>query len=278
MSAPLSPGLARVAVRELDWIWHDRVALALVLGVPLLAIAVLSLTFSNAVIRDLRVDVVDQDQTQTSMTYVQAVNAAPGVSVDAAIDRPQRRHARRPVRRGDRARSIMPRDLERDIAAGKRPQIVIFYNKQYFTPGNIASSALASAVSAATADLPPFARRVAAIAPGPLVVEQYVLTNPGAELRPVPAARDPADGAARRDRHCRRATPSARNSARATLRDWMAAAGGDPLTALVGKLAPYFGIFVLLHGRGRGRHHPWRLSRCRSAASAVLTGRRRHAC
>jgi len=30
------------------------------------------------------------------------------------------------------------------------------------------------------------------------------------------------------------------------LGEWLEAAGGDPLTALVGKLAPYFGIFVLL--------------------------------
>ena len=68
MSAPLSPGFVNVAVREALWIWRDRVALALVIGVPLFAIALLSLTFSNAVIRDLRVDVVDQDKTQTSMT------------------------------------------------------------------------------------------------------------------------------------------------------------------------------------------------------------------
>ena len=35
-------------------------------------------TFSEPVIRRLRVAVVDQDRTQTSMTYVQAVDAAPG--------------------------------------------------------------------------------------------------------------------------------------------------------------------------------------------------------
>ena len=28
--------------------------------------------------------------------------------------------------------------------------------------------------------------------------------------------------------------------------EWLAAAGGDPVTALVGKLAPYFGAFVLM--------------------------------
>src|SRR5260221_7884876 len=81
MQARFSPGFLAVATRELDWLRRDGVALALVLAIPLLAIAVLSFTFSNAVIRDLRVDVVDQDQTYTSMTYVQAVNAAPGVNV-----------------------------------------------------------------------------------------------------------------------------------------------------------------------------------------------------
>ena len=73
---------------------------------------------------------------------------------------------------------IEPRGLERDIIAGKRPQIVILHNKQYFTPGNIASGALTAAVSNATADLPAAPSGPAGYAPGPLVVEQYVLTNP----------------------------------------------------------------------------------------------------
>ena len=57
----LPPGLIAVAWREVQWIWRDRVALLLVAGVPLLAFALLSLTFSNAVVRDLKVDVVDAD-------------------------------------------------------------------------------------------------------------------------------------------------------------------------------------------------------------------------
>ncbi len=61
----------------------------------------------------------------------------------------------RAVRSGEAIAAVyIPRNLERDINAGKRPQIVIFRNLQYFTPGNIASSALSSAVSAAIADLP----------------------------------------------------------------------------------------------------------------------------
>ena len=54
------------------------------------------------------------------------------------------------------------------------------------------------------------------------------------------------------------------------LGEWLEAAGGDPLTALVGKLAPYFGIFVLLMVAAgltihRGYEVPFR-------GSAVLTG------
>ena len=237
------PGLLAVALRELDWLRHDGVAIALVLAIPLLAIAVLSLTFSNAVIRDLRVDVVDQDQTRTSMTYVQAVNAAPGVNVARRSD--DLNAAMHAVRTGEAIAAVyIPRGLERDVVAGKRPQIVIFYNKQYFTPGNIASSALTAAVSAATADLPASSRS-AGYAAGSLVVEQFVLTNPALNyvqfllravlpmvLHVVIAI---AGGYAVGPEFGRR-----------SMREWLAAAGGDPLTALVGKLAPYLGIFLML--------------------------------
>jgi ABC-2 type transport system permease protein len=66
LSEARRPGFLSVAARELNWLRHDVVGLALVLVIPLLAIAVLSLTFSNAVVRNLQVDVVDQDQTRTS--------------------------------------------------------------------------------------------------------------------------------------------------------------------------------------------------------------------
>ena len=244
MSEARRPGFLSVAARELNWLRHDVVGLALVLVIPLLAIAVLSLTFSNAVVRNLQVDVVDQDQTRTSLTFVQAVNAAPGVKVTRrSTDLNGAMHA---VRSGEAIAVVyIPRGLERDIDAGKRPQIVIFENKQYFTPGNIASSALTSAVSAAIADLPASGSARAGYQPSPLTVEQYVLTNPALNyaqfllrailpmvLHVVIAI---TGGYAVGSEFGRR-----------NMRDWLAAAGGDPLTALVGKLAPYLGIFLML--------------------------------
>ncbi len=238
------PGLLSVARRELDWIWHDRVALFLVIGVPLLAFAILSLTFSNAVIRDLRVDVVDQDQSRTSMTYVQALNAAPGVNVTRRSG--DLHAAMQAVRSGEAIAAVyLPRGLERDMVAGKRPQIVIFHNKQFFTPGNVASGALSAAVSAGTAELPKAPAGSSDFALGPLVVEQYVLTNPAMSyaqflLRAilptvlhivVAIAAGYAVGSEFGSRN---------------MGEWLAAAGGDPVTALVGKLAPYFGAFLLI--------------------------------
>src|SRR5208282_3483134 len=73
----------------------------------------------------------------------------------------------------------IPVNFERDLAARKRPQIIVFYNRQYYTPGNNASSTLSGAINSATATLPPTSpARSASFAPGSLVVEQYVLTNP----------------------------------------------------------------------------------------------------
>lgn len=244
MAARPEPGLLAVAMRELRWLRRDRVALFLVVGVPILGFVLLSLTFSNAVVRDLRVDVVDRDFTQTSMIYVQAVNAAPGVNV--ARRSTDLNAAMRAVRSGDALATVyLPRYLERDIMAGKRPQIVIFYNKQYFSPGNIASGALSAAVASGTANLPASSTASSGYTPGPLVVEQYVLTNPAMNyaqflLRAIlptllhiviAAAAGYAVGS----------EFGSRNRV-----EWLEAAGGDPLAALIGKLAPYFGIFVML--------------------------------
>lgn len=243
MAAGPPAGLIAVARRELDWLWHDRVALFLVAGVPILAFALLSLTFSNAVIRDLRVDVVDGDNTPTSAIFIQAVNAAPGVAV--TLRSADLNGAMRAVRSGEAIAAVyIPRNLERDIEAGKRPQIVIFHNKQFFTPGNVASAALTAALSAAMAELPKAPGR-SGYSPGPLVVEQYVLTNPAMNyaqflLRAIlPTVLHVVIAIAA-------GYAVGSEFGRRNLGEWLSTAGGDPLTALVGKLAPYFGIFVLL--------------------------------
>ena len=239
------PGMLLVAARELRWMWRDRLALFLSIGVPIIAFVILAGIFSNAVVRNLRVSVVDADRSATSLTYVQAIASAPGVSVaERSGDMTTAMHA---IRSGDAIAAVyIPEHFERDLIDRKRPQIVVLYNRQYFSPGNSASAAISSAVSAATATLPdtsPAAGR--SFAPGSLVVEEYVLTNPALNyaqfllrailphvLHVVVAI---AGGYAVGSEFSRRSK-----------RAWMRAAGGSPLTAIVGKLLPLFGIFILM--------------------------------
>ena len=163
------------------------------------------------------------------------------------------------VRSGDAIAAVyIPENFERDLLARKRPQVVSLYNRQYFTPGNNAASAISSAISAATATLPREADG-GGYKPGALVAEQYVLSNPALNfaqfllravlptvLHVVVAI---AGGYAVGSEFSQRSK-----------RAWMRAAGGRPLVALIGKLLPLFAIFLDHDGGGR-RHHPRPLRR-----------------
>ena len=146
-------GVVDVAVREVIWIWRDQVALLVVVGIPLIAFAILAATFSNAVIRDLRVSVVDQDRSETSQPLSRR-SARPRRQRCGAVFGSQWCNARDSFGRGPRCCLHPVRILSRDLLAGRRPQVVIFFNKQFFTPGNVASGSLQAAVSAAVAALP----------------------------------------------------------------------------------------------------------------------------
>lgn len=245
MKAPPRPGILLVAARELRWMRRDRLSLFLAIGVPLIGFAILAWTFSNAVIRDLKVSVVDADRTPTSMIYVQAVASASAVSVaERSGDLTSAMHA---IRSGDAIAAVyIPENFERDLMARKRPQIIVFYNRQYFTPGNNASSAISNAIAAATATLPPTSpAKSASFKPGSLLVEQYVLTNPALNfaqflLRAIlPTVLHIVTAIAAG--YAVGSEFSTRSQ-----RAWMRAAGGSPLAALVGKFAPLFAIFILM--------------------------------
>ena len=155
------------------------------------------------------------------------------------------RDARRPLGRRHR-RHLYPGEFRaRPCCAETSAGLSICYNRQYFTPGNSASAAISSAIAAATATLPRSSAGGESFAPGSLVVEQYVLTNPALNyaqfllrailptvLHVVTAI---AAGYAVGSEFSRR-----------SLRAWLKAAGGSPVTALVGKLAPLFAIFIMM--------------------------------
>lgn len=239
------PGLLLVAQRELRWMVRDRLALVLVVIVPLFGFGLLSWTFSHAVIRNVQVDIVDADRSPTSEKFVQAISAAPGVSV--AWRSTDLNGAMHSIRSGRAIAAVyIPPDFERDVFALKRPQIVTFYNRQYYTPGNNAASALTSAISSETAALvTELQTEGRTFGPGQLVAEKYVLSNPALNyaqflLRAIlPTVLHVVTAIA--GGYAVGSEYSSRDPA-----EWLRAAGGSPLAALVGKLAPLLGIFIII--------------------------------
>jgi ABC-2 type transport system permease protein len=237
------PGFFLVARRELRWLLHDRAALILIFGVPLFAFVVLTAVFSHPVIRELGVVVVDADRSDTSRAFVEAAAASPGLSIvrqsgDLAT-------AARAIRSGDAIGAVyVPDNFERDLRAARRPQVVAFYNQQFLTAAGIAASSLSDSLSAGIKSA---AERTAPKAShvGSLVAETIVLVNPARNyaqfllrtLLPmvihviIALAAGYAVGSEFRRR---------------SMGTWLACAGGNPIVALVGKLAPLFAIFFFI--------------------------------
>jgi ABC-2 type transport system permease protein len=243
MKRPPRPGFLLVVRRELRWLLHDRTALILIFGVPLFACVVLTAAFSNPVIRGLGVVVVDADRSDTSRAFVEEVASSPGLSiVERAGDLAS---AARAIRSGEAIGAVyVPADFERDLRAERRPQVVAFYNQQFLTAAGIASSSLSDSLAAsskrAVAHAAPKASRI-----GSLTAETIVLVNPQRNyaqfllraLLPVvihiivTIAAGYAVGSEFRRR---------------SMRTWLACAGGNPVVALAGKLAPLFAIFFVI--------------------------------
>ncbi|MDB5681556.1 MAG: transporter, partial [Sphingomonas bacterium] len=239
------PGFWLVARRECRWLFHDRVALFLIFGVPLFAFVVLTTVFSHPVIRGLGVTVVDEDKSEASRALVEYVAASPSLKI---VDRSGTLStAVQDIRSGKAISAIhIPPDFERDLKAERRPQVVGFYNQQFLTAAGIASSGLNDALSAAAAVAAP--ARLASPAPaslGTLTTETIALVNPQKNyaqfllraLLPtiihvvIALAAGYSVGSEFRRRNAR---------------EWLESAGGDPVAALAGKLAPLFCIFLVI--------------------------------
>jgi len=242
MRPPPKPGFWLVARREWRWIRRHHLALILIFGVPLFGFAVLTAVFSHPVIRGLGVVVVDADRSDTSRAFVEQVAASPNLSiVERAGDLAS---AARAIRGGDAIAAVyIPADFERDLKAGRRPQVVAFYNQQFLTAAGIALSGLSDSLASAVDSAASAARGAPqASAIGSLVAETIVLVNPAKNyaqfllrtllpmvLHVVIAL---AAGYAVGSEFSQR-----------SMRTWLACAGGNPIVALAGKLAPLFAIF-----------------------------------
>ncbi|RDJ13941.1 ABC transporter permease [Rhizobium grahamii] len=180
----LRPGFLVVFRREFDRFSRRRLLLFLTTVLPLLLMGVLAVVFSAGLATRLPIAVLDLDGTDLSRTIIRTVDATPDTAVTRRVS--DLAEGRQLILSGDiRGLLMLPRNLERDVYGGRRPEVVFFYNTQTMTSGNLVLRGVNSAVPAVaagirlslrTAEGQPLEAAKAALAPIPVQVNP--LFNP----------------------------------------------------------------------------------------------------
>jgi len=145
-------GFGLVFWRELRWLRRRYFLLALTTLVPLGLMALLIAIFSAGLATRLPIGVLDLDNSDLSRTVVRMVDATPDAAVDVHVG--ELAAGRQLIRSGQIYGLLMlPKDLQRDVFAGRRPEVVFFYNTQKMTSGNIVLRGVSNAVPTAAAGI-----------------------------------------------------------------------------------------------------------------------------
>ena len=124
------------------------------------------------------VDVVDQDQDADVDDLVSGGELRAGRERRATIGRSQRGHARHPLRRGDRGGLHPARPRARHRCGQAAADRHLLQQAVFSRPATSRRAALAAGGFGRAPPILPASSGRRAMRPGPLVVEQYVLTNP----------------------------------------------------------------------------------------------------
>ncbi|NKQ89006.1 ABC transporter permease [Rhizobium ruizarguesonis] len=178
------PGFILVFAREFHWFRRRPFLLFLTTVLPLLLMGLLAAVFSAGLATRLPIAVLDQDGTDLSRQVIRMVDASQDTSVALAVS--DLAEGRQLILSGEvHGLLMLPRNLERDVLSGRRPEVVFFYNSQTMTTGNLVLRGVNAAVptvaagirlSLRTAQGEPVDAAQAALAPVPVQVNP--LFNP----------------------------------------------------------------------------------------------------
>jgi ABC-2 type transport system permease protein len=177
------PGFSLVFWREFSWLRRRPLLVVLTVVVPLILMGTLTAVLSAGLATRLPIAVLDLDGSELSRLIIRTVNATPDTAV--ALHVAELSEGRRLIiSRKIRGLLMLPRNLERDVFAGRRPEVVFFYNSQTFTVGNLTLRGVNAAVptiaggirvSLRTAEGQPVEEAEAAVTPIP--VQTHALFN-----------------------------------------------------------------------------------------------------
>ncbi len=132
----VKPGFMLVFLREAAQFRKQPFLLFLTIILPLILMGLLAAVFSQGLATRLPIAVLNLDGGDLSRTIVRTVDATPDAAVVANVsDLTEGRHL---ILSGKVHGLLMiPKKLERDVFAGRRPEVVFFYNTQTMTTGNL---------------------------------------------------------------------------------------------------------------------------------------------
>ncbi|MGU5795505.1 ABC transporter permease [Aeromonas hydrophila] len=130
-----------------EWrlLWQDQFGRALASWLPLLLMGILCWVFSAGLARDLKIGLVDLDQSLLSRELAFSLDASAGLKVAQQFDSIDAGASA--LRGGDiYALVVLPSHLERDARQGTQPQVTVFNNGQFILIAKLINSALAQVV------------------------------------------------------------------------------------------------------------------------------------
>lgn len=138
--------------REFDWLRRRPLLLFTTTIGPLALMALLTAVFSAGLATRLPIGVVDLDESELSHAIIRMVDASPDVAVASQVaELSEGRHL---ILTGDiHGLLLLPDHLERDVLAGRRPEVTFFYNAQTMTAGNLVLRGVSAALPASAAGI-----------------------------------------------------------------------------------------------------------------------------
>ncbi len=227
-----------VLTRELKRFAHTPRLWFLVVVAPFVLPGLLIAMFVERAPTELPVAILDYDNSHLSRQIIRALDATPGIRVQGFPADLQA--AGSLVRRGEVfAMVALPPELERDMLRGEAPRVQLYYNRQMLTAGNVIMREVRTAIGTVGAGI--------GLAQGvfpPVRTDNHPLFNPGLDfarflalplivtllhILVVIVAID----------------VTGRELRESTAGEWLRAADGAVLRALLLKLLPYFAWFAL---------------------------------
>lgn len=128
--------LLKVFKREIYALKNNNFMLFSVFILPFLFITLVMATFISGVARDLPIAVLDEDSSSLSRSFVRSINAAPAVAVKYRIATTNEgEHLLKSAK--VYALIVIPKDFQKDIYLQKQPKLLYYYNNQMIAVGGL---------------------------------------------------------------------------------------------------------------------------------------------